>query len=51
MFLLAAGGANLVLGGRGPFGRIVGVELVLAVGVFVATGFLTILPLASSALP
>ena len=51
MFLFAAGGANLVLGGRGPFGRIWGVELVLAVGVIVTTGFLTSLPPASSALP
>jgi len=52
VLLFAAGGANLVLNGRGPFGRIVGVELVLAVGVFVATGFLTSLPpAASSALP
>ena len=51
VFLFAAGGANLVLGGRGPFGRIVGVELILAVGVFVATGFLTSLPPATGASP
>ncbi len=44
VFLLAAGAANLVLRGRGPFGRLVGGELVLAAAIFVATGFLTSLP-------
>jgi copper transport protein len=43
-FLLAAGAVNLVLEGRGPFGRIVGAELVLALGIFITTGFLTSLP-------
>ena len=42
--LLAIGGMNLVSRGRGPFGRRVGAELILAVCVFVATGFLTTLP-------
>jgi copper transport protein len=49
--LFTAGGVNLVLEGRGPFGRIVGAELILAVGIFVATGFLTTLPPASVASP
>lgn len=44
VFLLVAGGTNLVLDGRGPFGRVVGAELLLGVGVFAATGFLTSLP-------
>ncbi len=44
VFLFAAGGANLLLRGRGPFGRIVGIELILALCIFVATGFLTSLP-------
>lgn len=43
-FLFAAGGTNLVLEGRGPFGHIVGAELILAICIFVATGFLTSLP-------
>ncbi|MCA1718704.1 MAG: CopD family protein [Actinobacteria bacterium] len=43
-FLFAGGGTNLVLEGRGPFGRIVGTELILAICVLVATGFLTTLP-------
>jgi copper transport protein len=47
--LLAVGASNLLLRGRGPFGRLVVVELLLALGVFVATGFLTILLPASSA--
>ena len=51
ILLLAAGGVNLVLEGRGPFGRIVGGELILAVGILVATGFLTSLPPASIASP
>lgn len=42
--MLAAGGINLVDGGKGPLGRMVGAELVLAVGVLVAAGFLTTLP-------
>jgi copper transport protein len=42
--VLAIGGANLLLRGRGPFGGLVVAELVVAIGVFVATGFLTSLP-------
>lgn len=42
MFPIAA--INLLDRGRGPFGRMVGAELALAFGVFVATGFLTTLP-------
>jgi copper transport protein len=48
-FVLAIGGANFLLRGRGPFGRLVVVELLLAFGVFIATGFLTSLPPASAA--
>jgi putative copper export protein len=44
VFLLALGAQNLRLRGRGPFGRLVSAELVLAIGIFVATGFLTSLP-------
>lgn len=44
VLLLAAGGINLVDRGSGPFGRMLGAELVLAVGIFVAAGFLTVLP-------
>ena len=47
--LLAVGVSNLLLRGRGPFGRLVVVELLLALGLFMATGFLTSLPPASSA--
>jgi copper transport protein len=47
--LLAVGASNLLLRGRGPFGRLVVVELLLALGLFAATGFLTSLPPASSA--
>jgi copper transport protein len=47
--LLAVGASNFLLRGRGPFGRLVVVELLLALGLFVATGFLTSLPPASSA--
>ncbi len=47
--LLAVGASNLLLRGRGPFGRLVVVELLLALGVFVATGFLTSLPPPSGA--
>jgi putative copper export protein len=48
-FVLAIGLANFSLRGRGPFGRLVVVELLLALGLFVATGFLTSLPPASAA--
>ncbi len=45
VFLLAAGGMNLVDRGENEaFGRVVGLELALALLVFVATGFLTTLP-------
>lgn len=45
VFLLAAGGMNLVDRGENEaFGRLVGLELALALLVFVATGFLTTLP-------
>jgi len=47
--LLAVGASNLLQRGRGPFGRLLVVELLLALGLFVATGFLTSLPPASSA--
>jgi copper transport protein len=49
ILLLAAGGVNLVDRGRGPFDRMVALELALAFGVFVATGFLTELPTAGEA--
>ena len=49
VFLLALGAQNLRLQGRDPFGRLVKVELVLAIGIFVATGFLTSLPPADAA--
>ena len=42
--LLIVGAANLLLRGRGPFGRLLVVELLLALGLFAATGFLTSLP-------
>ena len=42
--LLAVGASNLLLRGRGPFGRLLVVELLLALGLFAATGFLTSLP-------
>lgn len=42
--VLAIGAANFLLRGRGPFGRLVIIELLLALGVFIATGFLTSLP-------
>ncbi len=48
-FVLAIGAANFLLRGRGPFGRLLVVELLLAFGLFVATGFLTSLPPASAA--
>lgn len=44
VLLLVAGAVNLVSRGRGPFGRVVRLELALAVCVFVVTGFLTTLP-------
>jgi copper transport protein len=47
--LLAVGAAHLLLRGRGPFGRLVVLELLLALGLLVATGFLTSLPPASGA--
>lgn len=42
--LIAAGAANFLLEGRGPFENLVSAELALAVCVFIATGFLTSLP-------
>lgn len=51
VFLLAVGAANLLLQGRGPFSRLVGLELALALGVFAATGLLTSLPPADSFSP
>jgi copper transport protein len=45
--VLAIGACNLLLRGREPFGRLIIVELLLALGLFVATGFLTSLPPAS----
>jgi copper transport protein len=42
--LLGVGASNLLLRGRGPFGRLLVIELLLALGVFAATGFLTSLP-------
>ena len=48
-FVLAIGAANFLLRGRGPFGRLVVLELLLALGLFIATGFLTSLPPASTA--
>jgi copper transport protein len=48
-FVLAIGAVNFLLRGRGPFGRLAIVELLLALGLFVATGFLTSLPPASAA--
>lgn len=44
VLLLATGGINLIDKGDGPLGRMVGLELVLAAGIFVAAGFLTSLP-------
>lgn len=44
VFLLAAGGINLIDKGDGPLGRMVGLEVALAAGIFVAAGFLTSLP-------
>jgi putative copper export protein len=47
--VLAVGASNFLLRGRGPLGRLVFVELLLGLGLFVATGFLTSLPSASGA--
>jgi putative copper export protein len=47
--LLTIGASNFLLRGRGPSGRLVVLELLLALGLFVATGFLTSLPPASGA--
>lgn len=47
VLLLATGGINLIDKGDGPLGRMVGLELVLAAGIFVAAGFLTSLPQAN----
>jgi len=44
VLLLFTGGINLIDKGEGPLGRMVGLELVLAAGIFVAAGFLTSLP-------
>lgn len=44
VLLLAAGGINFIDKGRGPLGRMVGLELILSAGIFVAAGFLTSLP-------
>lgn len=44
VFLLAFGAQNLRLQGREPFGLLVSLELVFAIGIFVATGLLTSLP-------
>jgi copper transport protein len=49
ILLLAVGASNLLLRGRGPFGRLLVVELLLALGLFVATGFLTSMPPPSGA--
>lgn len=44
VLLLAAGGVNFIDRGRGPLGRMVGAELALASGIFIAAGFLSTLP-------
>lgn len=44
VLLLATGGINLIDKGDGPLGRMLGLELALAAGIFVAAGFLTSLP-------
>jgi copper transport protein len=44
MFVIAIGAANFLLRGRGPFGRLVLVELFFAFGLLIATGFLTSIP-------
>jgi copper transport protein len=47
--LLAVGASNFLLRGRGPFGRLLVAELLLALGLFVTTGVLTSLPPPSGA--
>lgn len=42
--MLPIGAINLIDRGRDPFSRMVAAELLLALGVYVATGFLTTLP-------
>lgn len=42
--MLPIGAINLIDRGRDPFSRMVAAEPILALGVFVATGFLTTLP-------
>jgi len=44
VLLLVVGGINYVDKADDPLGRMVGIELVLAAGIFVAAGFLTSLP-------
>ncbi len=44
VLLLATGGINLTDKGQGPFHLMAGLELVLAIGIFVAAGFLTSVP-------
>lgn len=44
VLLLTVGGINYLDKGDGPLGRMVGLELALAGGIFVAAGFLTSLP-------
>ncbi|HET7479979.1 MAG TPA: CopD family protein [Rubrobacteraceae bacterium] len=44
MMLLATGGINLIDKGQGPFDRMIAAELLMALGVFAATGFLSSLP-------
>jgi len=44
ILMLAIGAINLRDRGKGPFGQMVGAELVFALGVFLATGFLTSIP-------
>jgi copper transport protein len=51
IFLLVIGAQNLRLRARGPFSRLVSTELILAIGIFVATGFLTSLPPADAEQP
>lgn len=51
IFLLGLGAWNLRLRGREPFGSAVRIELALAIGIFVATGFLTSLPPADATPP
>jgi uncharacterized membrane protein len=48
VLLLCIGGTNYLLRGRGPFGRLIGAELILALAIFLATGFLTSLPPATA---